>query len=190
MPLPYTDEDLIIAAIVAASDRNHTDLLAVQTSAHTDYLALSAQLTAFQTSIETRLDTIIARLDTIIARLNTIIARLDTIILRLIDILNKLEEIRVFHQRYIAERRLPRTSAATILMSELFGNEDLDDDSDSAIYGKDFVIAPNDPQIPPLLGGTTAVDEFGDSIFPIHSGAATKTWQEYLDTIEEESYHP
>ena len=107
-------------------------------------------------------------------------SRIDTTNINLTTVVSKLEEIRVFHQRYIDERRLPRTSAASLLLSEAFGNEDLDDDADGAIYGNDFVIDPADPEKPQLLKGES---------LPVDSGAPTKTWQEYLDTIEEESYH-
>ncbi len=163
----YTQGDLyIIEAIEAFALQNTTDLSTLETKID---------------ATNSRLDDIETKIDATNTRLDTAIARLDTEILRLIDIIAKLEEIRVFHERYISERRLPRQSAATLLLSEYYGNEDLDDDADGAIYGKDFVLDPEAENTPQLF---KVIAE------GIVSEAPTKTWEEYLDTIEEESFHP
>ncbi len=206
---PFTQGDyLLMQFLENFAAQNHEDLLAGQAAAHADAViahadalvahadslahvaAMNANHAALTLQLTTQHNALVALLTAhhveLLAQLAAFQLSMET---HLQAIFDKLEEIRVFHQRYIKERRLPRVSAASILLSELFGNENLDDDSENAIYGKDFVLDPEDPSTPSIIGGASTLDEFGESIFPINPTAPIKTWQEYLDTIEEESYH-
>lgn len=62
---------------------------------------------------------------------------------------------------------------APILLAEFTGNEDLD--SNGLIFGKDFVIDPTDPDIPPLLAKK---QENIDC-----TGIPVVTWEAYLGSV-------
>ena len=63
---------------------------------------------------------------------------------------------------------------ATILLQEYQGNQDLDENG--YIYGKDFKIDDNDPDIPKMLKTVQAQPDFPEV-------TEVWTWQQYLDSL-------
>lgn len=63
---------------------------------------------------------------------------------------------------------------ASLLLQEYQGGQDMD--GNRMVYGRDFMINPNDPQIPKMIKTIQAQSDFPQDIQKL-------SWQEYLKTI-------